>query len=65
MVSAIKLDIEDQLIELRDEGISIPFVANGLVVRSRAGDASSVIRIPTMMAVEMILARLSTRLGAE
>lgn len=47
--------IEDTLVEFRDERISALTPANGLVIRERDGEPSSVIRLGTRDAVRKIL----------
>lgn len=55
MVEAIRLRLEDELIEMRDAGLFILPAANGLVVRNYDGSPSDIIRIPTRMAVRTTL----------
>lgn len=43
--------IEDVLVDNRDGRISFPFRNNGVVVKEADGTASSIIRLPTEMAI--------------
>jgi hypothetical protein len=45
--------VEDVLVDLRDNGISTLECANGIVIRSRDGEPSPVIRIGTREALEI------------
>lgn len=55
MVEAIRLRLENELIEMRDAGLFVIPAANGLVVRNYDGSPSDIIRIPTRMAVRTTL----------
>lgn len=54
-IQTAHIALEDELIELRDDRISLPFRANGLVIREKNGQASDAIRIPTDEAVRRVL----------
>ena len=61
-LTAAHLALEDELIELRDAGLSVMGPANGLVVRYTDGTPSDAIRIPTRDAVRMALTALADHL---
>lgn len=54
-IQTVHIALEDELIELRDDRISFPFRANGLVVREKDASPSDAIRIPTDEAVKRVI----------
>ncbi|WP_280465967.1 hypothetical protein [Nocardia brasiliensis] len=64
LITATHLHIEDTLIEWRDLGLSEIGRANGLVVRSKDGQPSEIIRIGTREAIKMTLRYLADHLEA-
>ena len=52
LLETARKGIEDQLIDLRDSRIGILNAGNGLVVREKDGESSSIIRMPTLTAIE-------------
>lgn len=56
-LTALHVYIENALVEFRDERISMLNRANGLVIRERNGEPSSVIRIGTRDACAVIVRR--------
>lgn len=58
-LTAIHLIVEDELIDMRDRGISIVGPANGLVVKYQDGTWSDAIRMGTREAVELVIKSLA------
>lgn len=54
-LTALHVHVENLLIEMRDDRMSMLGCANGLVVRERDGEPSPIIRIGTRMACDMIV----------
>ena len=52
LLETARKGIEDQLIDLRDSRIGIINAGNGLVVREKDGESSSIIRMPTLTAIK-------------
>lgn len=65
MMTAAHLEIENQLIELRDSRITFGLHANGLVCKEKDGTPSDVIRMGTRMAIQQILRALADQLEQE
>ncbi len=63
-LTAIHLAIENVLIEHRDNRISMPLCANGLVVREADGQGSEIIRIGTRVAIRLVLREFAALNGA-
>lgn len=57
VVEQIRLEIENQLIEWRDNRTSVIGRGNGLVIRERDGKESSIIRMTTGDAVHFAIKR--------
>jgi len=54
-ITRAHIAIEDQLVEMRDSRMWVMLgrpAGNGLVIRERDGSDSSIIRMPTRMAIE-------------
>lgn len=61
-LSAARVKLEDLLIEMRDDRVSVMNRGNGLVVREKDGKESSMIRIGTRDAVRIGLLAIADEL---
>lgn len=65
ILTAAHLALEDELVDMRDRGMSIMGPANGLVIRYRDGTPSDAIRLGTRDAVAMTLRAVADHLEKE
>lgn len=55
--------LEDLLVEMRDERISTPLAANGLVIKEVDGRSSSMIRVTTPEAITLAIKAIAKHLN--
>lgn len=64
LLEAGRRAVEDVLIDYRDSRLSMPFRGNGMVVREKDGQASSIIRLGTEDVLRIALKAIADRMEA-